>query len=126
VSLHSTNVTRAESATAEFWVVLGTELCKVSISAHARILGAFEYLEAKHPDILGKVSYKKCKYYRLKNPVPIRDDVDDADIVEECLNESNLEPVSPFKSLKVLAPKLDNDHIYMVIKLPEGAHKHTC
>ena len=93
----------------------------VSFSSKVRIGEVFTYLKHEYADKVGRVSYKQCKYYRLKNPVLIRDDVDDADIVEECLNESNLEPVSPSKSLNVLAPKLDNDHIYMVIKLPEGA-----
>jgi len=112
---------RAESATVEFWVVLGTELYVVLLSSKVRISKVFRYLKDEYADISGKVSYKQCKYYRLKNPVSIPDDVDDADIVEECLNESNLEEVSPSKSLNVLAPELDDRHIYMVIKLPEGA-----
>jgi len=119
---------RAESATAEFWVILGTELCRISMSAaDARILDAFKYLKVEYADIVGRVSYKQCKYYRLKNPVPLPENVDEASIVEECSNESNLEAVSSSSALKVLAPVLLRRHVYLVIKLPEGApQEYTC
>jgi len=39
---------RAESAMVEFWIVVGTKLHVVSISSHAKILDAFEYLKARH------------------------------------------------------------------------------
>jgi len=70
---------------------------------------------------LEQVEDDQCTFYKLKIPVSIPEITVEADIVKECLNEYNLEEVDPVSSWKALAPVLYPRHVYMVIKLPQGA-----
>ena len=102
-----------------FCIVLGTKLYWVSIPSNAHIFNVFRHLEAKNADILGRTSYKQCKFHKIMNLVPLQNN-NETDIIEKYLNESNMAEVSLFKFLKFLVPVLQNDHVYMVIKLLEG------
>lgn len=111
----------AESTAAKFYAVLGSEHYFISISANSKIVEILEYLQLRHHEtdpILKRISYKQCKFYKLKNPVLIPDDdsIDIADIVQQCLDEHNWTEVSPDRYLKVLGSDLRDDHVYLVIK----------
>ncbi|KAG1803988.1 uncharacterized protein BJ212DRAFT_952647 [Suillus subaureus] len=112
-----------ESATVDFFAVLGNELYLISVSANSRIADIFEYLKSRYPEthpVLKRISYKRCKFYKFQNPVIISDDdLDDTDAVQQCLDEHNWTEVSPNKSLKALGSELRNDHVYLVIKPPQ-------
>jgi len=107
-----------------FFVVLKTELLALSLSPSARILQVFTELKSGDSvahTILRDLSYRDCKYYKLKVPVLVPDDPsDDAEVLQKCLDESNWKEISHHASLSVLASTLRNDHVYMVIKPPGG------
>jgi len=107
----------------QFFVVLRTELFPVTASNNAGIHETFQYLKSQSHAarrILGRLSYDQCDYYKLKNPVPLPDDRDPADIIPECLDENNWQKVSPVHSLRTLAQSLLHRHVYMVIQPQEG------
>ncbi|KAG2352599.1 hypothetical protein BDR07DRAFT_834561 [Suillus spraguei] len=109
---------RAESTTAKFHVVLGSEHYFISISANSKIVEILDYLLPRYPEInsvLKRISYKQCKFYKLKNPVLIPDD-DSIDIAQQCLDEHNWTEVSPDGYLKVLGSDLRDNRVYLVIK----------
>jgi hypothetical protein len=107
----------------EFYVVLKTELLFVSVVSPARVLKVFLELRSGDTvarDILRGLSYKECKYYKLKIPVLLPARVDHAEVLQKCLDESNWKEVSPHSSLSILASTLTDDRVYMVIKPPGG------
>jgi len=115
---------RDESARVAFFVVLGNELYLVSdnLSANSRLSEIFQYLKSDYPNaqqVLKRIAYQQCMFYKLKNPVILSDDLDDTDIIQQCLDEHNWTEVSPNKSLKVLGSELRTDHVYLVIKPPQ-------
>ncbi|KAG1763667.1 hypothetical protein EV702DRAFT_1051729 [Suillus placidus] len=118
-----------ESATVDFFAVLENEHYYIdSVSANSRILKIFEYIKFHYPDAhkdLKRISYKQCKFYKFKNPIliPDEDPVDNADIVQQYLDEHNWTEVSPERSLKALGPEIRSDHVYLVIKLEEETDK---
>ncbi|KAG2369960.1 hypothetical protein BDR07DRAFT_1387444 [Suillus spraguei] len=112
-----------KSATVEFYAVLENEHYYISVSAKSKIIHIFEYLKSHYEEtypILDRISYKRCKFYKLKDPVlvPDEDFVDKADMIKQCLDEQNWTEVSPDRHLKVLGSELRDDHIYLVVKPP--------
>ncbi|KAG2336916.1 hypothetical protein BDR05DRAFT_79476 [Suillus weaverae] len=108
-----------ESATVDFYAVLGNERYYISVSANSKIVKIFEHLKLHYRlEVLKRITNKQCKFYKFKNPILIPDDdpVDNADIVQQCLDEHNWIEVSSERSLKALGPELRNDHVYLVIK----------
>ncbi|KAG2351938.1 hypothetical protein BDR07DRAFT_1385075 [Suillus spraguei] len=106
-----------------FLVVLDTELYRVTTSDNARIQDTFAYLKFESADahhILGRISFDQCDYYQLKNSVHLPDDRTPADIILECLDESNWQKVHPVQSLQTLAQSLSDSYVYIVIKPKEG------
>jgi len=107
----------------QFYVVLKTELFRITTSDNARVQDTFEYLKSKSAAarrILGRLLFDQCDYYKLKNPVPLPDDHDPTDIIPECLDENNWQKVTPAHSLRTLAQSLLDSHVYMVIQPQEG------
>jgi len=108
----------------EFFVILKTELFRITISDNARIQDTFKYLKSESAAarrMLGRLSYDQCDYYKLKNPMPLPRGAFDRDqIVQTCLDQSKLEPVLPEYTLDVLSTMLLDSHIYMVIQPQEG------
>ncbi|KAG1764687.1 hypothetical protein EV702DRAFT_1272237 [Suillus placidus] len=111
-----------------FLVVLNTELFHVTTSDNARIKETFANLKSESAEarrILGRISFDQCDYYKLKNPVHFPDDGTPADIIPECLNESNWQNVLPVQSLRTLAQSLLDSYVYIVIKPQEGELRAT-
>ncbi|KAG1784539.1 uncharacterized protein HD556DRAFT_1427453 [Suillus plorans] len=112
-----------ESAMVDFYAVLGNEHYLISVSAKSKIIHIFEYLKSHYDEthpVLKRISYKRCKFYKLKNPVlvPDEDSVDKADMIKQCLDEQNWTEVLPDRRLKVLGSELNDDHIFLVVKPP--------
>ena len=91
--------------------------------------GAAEFLPAK-------ISWRGCDFYRLNQPVALGDDPvgpeksgnlkDIPDQVKEaCFQESNKVAVNPIRTkVQVLGDKIFEDHIYLVIEIPDrGYHR---
>ena len=113
----------------EFFVILKTELFRITTSDNARIQDTFKYLKSESAAarrMLGRLSYDQCDYYKLKNPVPLPDDRDPANIIPECLDENNWQKVTPVQSLRTLAQSLLDSHICMVIQPQEGESRRIC
>ncbi|KAG1858724.1 hypothetical protein C8R48DRAFT_265996 [Suillus tomentosus] len=116
-----------ESATVDFYVVLENEHYLISVSAKRKIIHIFEYLKSHYDEthpVLKRISYKRCKFYKFKNPVFVSDKaMDKANMIKQCLDEQNWIEVLPDSRLKVLGSELDDDHIYLVVRppRPEGA-----
>jgi len=89
----------------QFFVVLKTELFRVTTSDNAMIQDTFEYLKSKSAvarRILGRIPFDQCDYYKLKNPMPLPRGAFDRDqIVQTCLDQSKLEQVLPEYTLDV-------------------------
>jgi len=74
---------RAESAIIEFWIILETKLCVVSMSSDSEILDIFEYLKDKYTHILGGISDDQGKFYKLKNPMSLLEIMVNADLIKD-------------------------------------------
>ena len=80
-----------------------------------------------------QVPWRACDFYRLKNPVPlVGEDAGSSnfsdvthEVREACLQESNRVLVNPM-NIKVqdLAEELSEDHIYLVIQIPDRTQLH--
>jgi hypothetical protein len=66
-----------ESATVDFYAMLGNEHYFISVSAKSKIIHICEYLKSHYDEIhpvLKGISYKRCKFYKFKNPVLVPDE----------------------------------------------------
>ncbi|KAG2049571.1 hypothetical protein BDR06DRAFT_704933 [Suillus hirtellus] len=122
--------TRVGPAMVDFYAVLGNEHYFISVSTKSKIIHIFEYLKSHYDEthpVLKRISYKRCKFYKFKNPVlvPDEDSVDKADMIKQCLDEENWTEVSPDGRLKVLGSELRDDHIYLVVKPPRREEAQT-
>jgi len=103
-----------------FHVVLKTDLLPVTISDDAQIFQTFQCLKSQSHvarRILGRTLFDQYDYYKLKTPVSLPDDDrPNADIVQDCLDKSNWQVVSPQRPVKALAPTLWGYYVYMIIQ----------
>lgn len=123
----------------KFYILLNNHPVLVSATPEATLhdlfidlrenVDATEYLPSK-------VSWEACKFYRLKNPVPLgEDDTDDEDngrlghlpneVMRGCLDEANWVIVHPIRTrVHRLAKNFSADHIYLVIKVRDREYCH--
>ncbi|KAG2029878.1 hypothetical protein BDR03DRAFT_261422 [Suillus americanus] len=119
------NLQMDESAMVDFFAVLGNELYYIeSVPASSRVLKIFQYLKSNFPNaqrVLKRIAYQQCMFYKVKNPVLISgdDSMNRADVIQQCLDEHNCTEVLPERILKTLGSELRNDHVCLVIKLPQ-------
>ena len=113
----------------ELWVIIGLELVCISARLDISLAALFTRL-CKDPRtahyIPATVSYNKCEFYQLKNPVSMdsdgwqREDAFLNHVKQVCLEESNKVLVSPtMTNVRKLANNLSYNYVCLVINIPD-------
>jgi len=116
-----------------FWAVIENEILPVSGFLDNNLVHFFHSLR-QNVDVVehipAQLSYKKCKFYRLKSPVSVLegseagdqgDITDFPDVVKQaCLQESNRVPIHPGRTkIRNFAEVVSPDHVYLAIDIPD-------
>ena len=112
----------------EFWIIIGRELAYISARLDDSLVALFTHLR-NHVDtaeLIPAISYRKCEFYQLKNPVSMVKDRSQPDDVfldrvkQACLEESNKTIVNASTTMvDQLANNVSNKYVYLVINIPD-------
>ena len=113
----------------EFWIIIGLELVYISAWLDISLAALFTRLckDARTAQYIpATVSYNKCEFYQVKNPVSMVKDRSQPDDVfldrvkQACLEESNKTIVNVWTTMvDQLANNLSYNYVCLVINIPD-------
>ena len=118
----------------EFGLLLGDSIICVVAKPNdrlARVFGALRQYPDHAADIPRHISYKGCSFFRMKNPVSLLRPRDGTgsdvkfrrEVIKTCPEKEKRRPIDPeLGKVCNLANEFSKDHIYVVIKLPDGEY----